>query len=104
MSNYDYLLLLNELAGRRAGDISFLPTLPWVIDMTTPPEEGASDCAAAQGADAGMGGWRDLTKSKWRLSKGDGQLDFTYANSDPPHHISDEALSELTACIYTARR
>lgn len=104
MSNYDYLLLLNELAGRRAGDISFLPTLPWVIDMTTPPEEGASDCAAAHGADAGMGGWRDLTKSKWRLSKGDEQLDFTYANSDPPHHISDEALSELTACIYTARR
>ena len=60
-------------------------------------------CGALQGDSQAAEGWRDLALSKWRLTKGDEQLDFTYATSDPAHHISDEALSELTYCIYKAR-
>ncbi|XP_024313947.1 protein GFS12 isoform X2 [Brachypodium distachyon] len=92
LSNYEYLLVLNKLAGRRWGDPAFHPVMPWVIDFTVRPDEN-SDI-----------GWRDLTKSKWRLAKGDEQLDFTYSSSEVPHHVSDECLSELAVCSYKARR
>ncbi|KAJ8766259.1 hypothetical protein K2173_022318 [Erythroxylum novogranatense] len=92
LSNFEYLLILNRLAGRRWGDHTFHTVMPWVIDFSTKPEE-SSDA-----------GWRDLSKSKWRLAKGDEQLDFTYASSEIPHHISDECLSELAVCSYKARR
>ncbi|KAJ1283647.1 hypothetical protein BS78_03G144300 [Paspalum vaginatum] len=92
LTNYEYLLVLNKLAGRRWGDPAFHTVMPWVIDFTVMPDE-SSDI-----------GWRDLTKSKWRLAKGDEQLDFTYSSSDIPHHVSDECLSELAVCSYKARR
>lgn len=38
LSNLDYLLQLNMLAGRHAGDRAFAPMLPWVLDLTVPPE------------------------------------------------------------------
>ena len=41
-----------------------------------------------------------MRQTKWRLSKGDEQLDFTYQSAPVPHHISDEAMSELAVCIY----
>ncbi|XP_058076652.1 protein GFS12 isoform X3 [Magnolia sinica] len=92
LSNYDYLLVLNRLAGRRWGDHTFHIVMPWVIDFSVIPDE-TSDA-----------GWRDLRKSKWRLAKGDEQLDFTYSTSEIPHHVSDECLSELAVCSYKARR
>ncbi len=64
--------------------ITELPNLLGLQDMESPE----------------LPGWRDLSRTKWRLSKGDEQLDFTYANSRPPHHISDESMSELAVCIY----
>jgi WD repeat-containing protein 81 len=92
MSNFEYLLILNRLAGRRWGDHTFHTVMPWVIDFSTKPDEN-SDAE-----------WRDLSKSKWRLAKGDEQLDFTYSTSEIPHHVSDECLSELAVCSYKARR
>ncbi|XP_072997201.1 protein GFS12 isoform X1 [Typha latifolia] len=92
MSNYEYLLVLNKLAGRRWGDHTFHTVMPWVIDFNVKPDENST------------AGWRDLSKSKWRLAKGDEQLDFTYSTSEFPHHVSDECLSELAVCSYKARR
>ncbi|XP_021836164.2 protein GFS12 isoform X3 [Spinacia oleracea] len=92
LSNFEYLLVLNRLAGRRWGDHTFHTVMPWVIDFCVKPDE---HCDV---------GWRDLSKSKWRLAKGDEQLDFTYLTSEIPHHVSDECLSELAVCSYKARR
>nr|XP_057936402.1 WD repeat-containing protein 81 [Doryrhamphus excisus] len=61
VSNYSYLMELNRLAGRREGDPNYHPVLPWVVDFTVP-----------------FGKFRDLRRSKFRLNKGDKQLDFTY--------------------------
>ncbi len=38
ISNFDYLMQLNHMAGRRRGNSAFHPILPWVIDMSVPPE------------------------------------------------------------------
>lgn len=100
VSNFDYLMRLNSLAGRRMGDPNYHPVLPWVVDFTTK-----------------NGKFRDLRKSKFRLNKGDKQLDFTYEMTKQafvaggssgeqlhvPHHISD-VLSDITYYVYTARR
>ncbi|EGC36683.1 hypothetical protein DICPUDRAFT_94261 [Dictyostelium purpureum] len=90
LSNFNYLMILNHLAHRRMGDPMNHPVLPWVMDFSRLG-----------------GGWRDLTKTKYRLNKGDEQLDFQFLNApggaEKPHHISD-ILSELTYYSYLARR
>ena len=103
-------MILNYLSGRKFDNPNYYPVLPWVRDFS---------CE--------NGGWRDLSKSKYRLNKGDQQLDLTYdgqkavltQKSDtsdedafmlnqrlsietPPHHISD-VLSEITYYVYKAR-
>lgn len=91
ISNFNYLTILNNLSGRRLGDPSFHHIMPWVTDFVS--RNGMN--------------WRDLTKSKYRLNKGDVQLDLMFAPSGAtsmiPHHVSD-ALSEITYMVYMARR
>ncbi|KAG9265213.1 WD repeat-containing protein 81 isoform X1 [Astyanax mexicanus] len=73
VSNFTYLMELNRLAGRREGDPNYHPVLPWVVDFTVP-----------------YGRFRDLRRSKFRLNKGDKQLDFTY-------EMTKEALAAAVA-------
>ncbi|KAG0338601.1 WD repeat-containing protein 81, partial [Podila humilis] len=47
-------------------------------------------------------GWRDFTKTKFRLNKGDEQLDVTF-DGPVPHHITD-ILSDITYYVYMARQ
>ncbi|XP_039300678.1 WD repeat-containing protein 81-like, partial [Nilaparvata lugens] len=92
ISNFDYLTALNKLAGRRYGDPRSHHVFPWVTDFTS--RSGAN--------------WRDLTRSKFRLNKGDRQLDLTYdlppnaSANQVPHHVSD-VLSEITYYVYLCR-
>ncbi|KAI9288274.1 hypothetical protein BC943DRAFT_318124 [Umbelopsis sp. AD052] len=87
ISNFTYLMALNHLAGRREGDPNFHPVLPWVTDFS---------------GDAPEDGWRDFTKTKFRLNKGDEQLNFTF-DGPVPHHVTD-ILSDITYYVYLARR
>ncbi|XP_022246523.1 WD repeat-containing protein 81-like isoform X1 [Limulus polyphemus] len=107
LTNFDYLMELNKLAGREVGNPQYHAVLPWIMDFSIP-----------------VGGWRDLSKSKFRLTKGDTQLDLTYESavshsiytssstrnfelvgsvSQVPHHVSD-VLSDITYYVYMARR
>jgi hypothetical protein len=104
LSNFQYLMWLNQQAGRREGDPELHPILPWLIDFTMP-----------------NGVRRDLTKSKFRLTKGtsgarerrdlvlvlagDEQLDQTFqaSKADRRHHVSD-TLNLLSYYTYKARR
>lgn len=97
LGNFEYLMILNHAAGRRMEDSNNHPILPWVTDFRNP-----------------SGSWRDLTKTKHRLTKGDRQLDFAYHgakdeivhNPDSmvvPHHVG-ELLTDVTFYMYMARK
>ena len=89
ISNFNYLMVLNHLAGRRMGDPNHHPVLPWVMDFSGP--------------DTGL---RDLTVSKFRLNKGDHQLDLTFqtfSSDHIPHHVPD-VLSDITYYVYKSRQ
>ncbi|KAI9478319.1 MAG: hypothetical protein EXX96DRAFT_595686 [Benjaminiella poitrasii] len=87
ITNFSYLMALNHLAGRKEGDPNFYPILPWVTDFSGQTVED---------------GWRNFKKTKFRINKGDEQLDFTF-DGPIPHHITD-ILSDITYYVYKARR
>ena len=103
LDNLTYLLLLNRHTGRRLGDANNHPIVPWVSDFTHPTR-----------------GFRDFTKTKFRMNKGDNQLNFTFntaredaqrreggildGDSSPtPHHVGD-TLTDVTYYVYKARQ
>ncbi|XP_076275041.1 WD repeat domain 81 isoform X3 [Rhynchophorus ferrugineus] len=90
ISNFTYISALNKFSGRKLGDPNCHYVFPWVTDFASPCGKN----------------WRDLKKSKYRLNKGDRQLDLTYDHSHTqvvPHHVSD-VLSSITYYVYMARR
>lgn len=92
ISNFDYLTILNNFAGRRIDSADYHHIVPWVIDFSSK-----------------NGNWRDMTKTKYRLTKGDAQLDLTFqhnkhgSDTTTSHHVSD-VLSEITFYVYMARK
>jgi len=97
LTNLCYLMMLNAAAGRTVGDHSNPPILPWVTDFTFEIDLGDQGKVGASGSP-----WRDLSKSRFRLKKGDDQMDHTYMHASPPHHIP-ESICELTYTVYRAR-
>ncbi|CAM9940866.1 unnamed protein product, partial [Discosporangium mesarthrocarpum] len=103
-TNLAYLMEVNAAAGRVLGDSMRHPFLPWVTDFSVRLGVGGVGLGSGLGQQRPAGkGWRDLTRTKFRLRKGDTQLDKTYAEANPPHHVT-ECLSELTLTVYLARR
>uniref|UniRef100_A0A0N5A2I9 BEACH domain-containing protein n=1 Tax=Parastrongyloides trichosuri TaxID=131310 RepID=A0A0N5A2I9_PARTI len=84
INNFDYIMKLNEFAGRNIDDLNYYPIMPWVTDFTVE-----------------NGGWRCLSKTKYRIVKGDDQLKEQY-NRLPSHHIP-ELLSDICVMSYRAR-
>jgi len=99
LSTLDYLLRLQVLAGRRWGDPRAHPFLPWVLrDLREAPPPATSTSTS----------WvRDLTRTQWRLVKGDAQLDASFEAAASPrdaHHVpAPTPLGELGFCVALAR-
>lgn len=88
-------MLVNACAGRMVGDYANPPILPWATDFSAEIELGSDQRKFASSSP-----WRDLSKSKFRLKKGEEQLDITYSHAS--HHIP-EGICELTYTVYRAR-
>ena len=56
--------------------------MPWVMDFTRPD-----------------GNYRDFSKSKYRLNKGDDQLDFTYESALQMQAMNEEDGSNLAGQV-----
>lgn len=86
VSNFDYLMILNKFAGRVRDDPHRHPIIPWVVDFSS-----------------ASGGFRDLRKTKYRLSKGDDQLIEAYKFQHSARHHIPELLNCISYNTYLAR-
>ncbi|CAK4090199.1 unnamed protein product [Aphanomyces euteiches] len=82
VSNLEYLMALNAAAGRTMASNTSHAIVPWVTDFTSEHS------------------LRDFTKTKFRLTKGDAQLDQMYSQTG--YHVP-ENLTDLSVAIYMAR-
>ena len=72
ITNFDYLMFLNYLCGRVCNvNPNYHPVFPWVSDFTIK-----------------NGGWRDLTKSKFRINKGERQLTLMFEEKSSVNSVS----------------
>ena len=90
LSNFNYLLMVNAMAGRVLNSPFKHPIFPWISDF--------------QSLNTNL---RDLSMSKVRLNKGDAVLNMTYqasASTSPagPYHIT-ELVSEMSYFVYKSR-
>ena len=110
ISNLEYISRINAISGRREGDFRFHAFMPWVIDFSKHPFSSSMNERASRSTaedddddeDKPLFGYRDLTKTKARLMKGDEMLDRSFVNFGY-HLLDDPSMSELGACVQSAR-
>jgi len=116
ISNLEYISRINVVSGRKVGDFRFHAFMPWVIDFSKHPfanenhknnedlgnVDGANNNNDEKDDDKPLFGYRDLSKTKARLMKGDEMLDKSFDDFGF-HLVDDPALSELGACVQSAR-
>ncbi|ETW05458.1 hypothetical protein H310_03221 [Aphanomyces invadans] len=93
ISNLEYLMAVNAAAGRSIASTTSHAVLPWVTDFSAP----STPLASSEHPSSHL---RDLTMSKFRLTKGDDHVDRMYSHTG--YHIP-ENLSDLSVAIYLAR-
>uniref|UniRef100_A0A914DB57 BEACH domain-containing protein n=1 Tax=Acrobeloides nanus TaxID=290746 RepID=A0A914DB57_9BILA len=84
ISNFEYLMKLNEFSGHVKGDPHRHPIFPWISDFKNETS------------------LRPLNRTKYRLAKGDAQLNEQYSKQHPAHHVP-EFLSDICYMVYRAR-
>jgi hypothetical protein len=73
ITNLEYLLWLNQHAGRRWGDRAAHFIVPWVLDLSCAPQGGGRCAHQLPSGAPPPPGWRDLGVSKYRWAAGSGQ-------------------------------
>ncbi|GFR53107.1 hypothetical protein Agub_g15816, partial [Astrephomene gubernaculifera] len=94
LSSLDYLLLLNLMAGRRLGDRTLHPFVPWVTDFTVPPAVMLGlvppplppSASASAGAGVRAGGAANRSTEQLRSDTADGRSE-------------DARIAAATVCV-----